>query len=130
MRTASLGAWVPARRSVSPELPGVVRGVAAVIEEPFLSWCGVARPALASVAPLEFDDIVAVGLRPDVGQAVVDVAAVADGHPCYLIVLELDIVVVGGVVGVGEADEAARLNDEEIRGPVDVFGERRAGCER
>jgi len=49
---------------------------------------------------LEFDHVIAVGLVPDVGQAVVNVALVADGHPGDLIVLELDIMVVSGVVGV------------------------------
>jgi len=52
------------------------------------------------LALLELDHIVAVGLRPDVGQAVVDVAAVTDGHPCHLVVLELNVMVVGGIIGV------------------------------
>ncbi len=55
---------------------------------------------VSALAVLEFDHVIAVGLVPDVGQAVVNVALVADGHPGDLIVLELDIMVVSGVVGV------------------------------
>jgi len=86
--------------------------------------------AWPALAVLELDHIVAVALRPDVGQAVVDVAVVADVDPRHLVVLELDVVGVGGISGIGEADEAAGLDNEEIIGPMDVCSKGRAGCER
>jgi len=65
-------------------------------------------------ALFEFDHVVAAPLRPDVGQAVVDVALVREhAHPRHLIILDLDVMVVGGIVGVSEADKATGLDDKK-----------------
>ncbi len=85
---------------------------------------------LSAVALLQLDHVIVVGRGPYVGQAVVDMALVANGHPGDLIVRELNVVEIGGVVGVGEADEAAGRDDKEVIDPVNMCGQGRAGGER
>src|SRR5207302_11311733 len=65
----------------------------------------------------------------DSGEAIVDFA-VADVEELDLVVRELDVVVIRGVVRIGEADQPAGDDNEAVVVAVDVLGERLAGRQR
>src|SRR5262249_31746548 len=78
---------------------------------------------------LQLDDEVAMPLRPDVRQAVVDLPGGADLPEGDLVIDELDVAMAPRLVGVGEPDQPARLDDVEVVEPMDMLGKRLAGFE-
>src|SRR4051812_37180284 len=68
-------------------------------------------------------------LRPDVRQPVVDLPGGADFPEGDLVVDELDVAIAPGLVGVGEPDQPARLDDVEVVEAMDMLGERLARFE-